>query len=473
MLDRRLAAHRLRARRRVRAARGGRVLPRRPARRWRARRSSSTPSSCSSRWPRRRASSTCRRATRSTPSTSAATTWCSRASTGRRSCARATCARDAKMARLRELRPARAGVPRARLRRRHGRRAGGPPARLAPPRHGLRAPDAVGQALHGLGDLGRERARHDRDGRDPVRRREALERAPVSISLINCNSPLRWDDRMLSAMLEYNRANQAVDRHAVPPDGRDVAGVDPGHARAADGRGAAGIALTQLVQPGCPVVFGSFLSNTDMQSGSPSFGTPESAIGLLCTGQIARHFGLPFRSGGGLTSSQTAGRPGGLRGADDDAPDVPRRRQLRHARRRLARGRARVVLREVHRRHRDPADAQARVPRRSRSTRTRSRSAPTRRSAPAGTSSAPRTRSSTSATASTGRCCPRPRTSTAGRRTAARTPPSARGGSRRRRSTTTSSRRSTTRCATSCATTSPAAASSSATSRSRPRPNPF
>jgi trimethylamine--corrinoid protein Co-methyltransferase len=66
-----------------------------------------------------------------------------------------------------------------------------------------------------------------------------------------------------------------------------------------------GIALTQLVNPGCPVVFGSFLSNTDMQSGSPSFGTPESAIGLLCTGQIARHFDLPWRSGGGLTSSQT------------------------------------------------------------------------------------------------------------------------------------------------------------------------
>jgi trimethylamine---corrinoid protein Co-methyltransferase len=53
------------------------------------------------------------------------------------------------------------------------------------------------------------------------------------------------------------------------------------------------------------VVFGSFLSNIDMQSGSPSFGTPESAIGLLCTGQLARHYGLPFRTGGGLNSSQT------------------------------------------------------------------------------------------------------------------------------------------------------------------------
>ena len=65
-----------------------------------------------------------------------------------------------------------------------------------------------------------------------------------------------------------------------------------------------GIALSQLIRPGSPVVFGSFLSNIDMQSGSPQFGTPESAMGLLCTGQIARHFGLPFRGGGGLNSSQ-------------------------------------------------------------------------------------------------------------------------------------------------------------------------
>ncbi len=67
-----------------------------------------------------------------------------------------------------------------------------------------------------------------------------------------------------------------------------------------------GIALAQLIRPGCPVIFGSFLSNIDMQSGSPSFGTPESALGLLCTGQLARHYGLPFRTGGGLNSSQTA-----------------------------------------------------------------------------------------------------------------------------------------------------------------------
>ena len=137
-----------------------------------------------------------------------------------------------------------------------------------------------------------------------------LPSSPVSISLINCNSPLRWDDRMLSAMVEYNRANQAVVMTPFLLMGAMSPVSIPATLVQQIAEALAGIALCQLVQPGCPVVFGSFLSNTDMQSGSPSFGTPESAIGLLCTGQIARHFGLPFRSGGGLTASQTVDAQG-------------------------------------------------------------------------------------------------------------------------------------------------------------------
>src|SRR5919201_1178374 len=136
--------------------------------------------------------------------------------------------------------------------------------------------------------------------------REAIAQTPCSISLINCNSPLRWDDRMLSAMVEYNRANQAVVLTPFLLMGAMSPVSIPATLVQLIAEALSGIALCQLVQPGCPVVFGSFLSNTDMKSGSPSFGTPESAIGLLCTGQIARHFNLPWRSGGGLTASQTA-----------------------------------------------------------------------------------------------------------------------------------------------------------------------
>jgi trimethylamine---corrinoid protein Co-methyltransferase len=134
--------------------------------------------------------------------------------------------------------------------------------------------------------------------------REAIEKTPALISLINCNSPLRWDDRMLEAQFEYTAANQPVVLTPFILMGAMSPVTIPAALVQQITEALSGIALSQLIRPGAPVVFGSFLSNIDMQSGSPTFGTPESGIGLLCTGQIARHFNLPFRTGGGLTSSQ-------------------------------------------------------------------------------------------------------------------------------------------------------------------------
>lgn len=134
--------------------------------------------------------------------------------------------------------------------------------------------------------------------------RDVIEQTPVSISLINCNSPLRWDDRMLEAQFEYSAANQPVVLTPFILMGAMSPVTIPAALVQQMAEALSGIALSQLIRPGCPVIFGSFLSNIDMQSGSPTFGTPESGMGLLCTGQIARHFGLPFRSGGTLTSSQ-------------------------------------------------------------------------------------------------------------------------------------------------------------------------
>lgn len=134
--------------------------------------------------------------------------------------------------------------------------------------------------------------------------REAIEQTPATISLINCNSPLHWDDRMLESLWEYASAGQPVILTPFLLMGAMSPVTIPAALVQQIAEALSGIALAQLIRPGTPVVFGSFLSNIDMQSGSPTFGTPESGIGLLCTGQIARHFGLPFRTGGGLTSSQ-------------------------------------------------------------------------------------------------------------------------------------------------------------------------
>lgn len=135
--------------------------------------------------------------------------------------------------------------------------------------------------------------------------RSAIVDTPALISLVNCNSPLRWDDRMLDSLREYALAGQPV----VPTPFLLMGAMSPVTIPATLAQQIAealtGIALAELINPGTPVVFGSFLSNIDMQSGSPQFGTPESGIGLLCTGQIARSFNLPFRGGGGLNSSQS------------------------------------------------------------------------------------------------------------------------------------------------------------------------
>ena len=220
-----------------------------------------------------------------------------------------------------------------------------------------------------------------------------------------------------------------------------------------------GIALAQLIRPGCPVIFGSFLSNIDMQSGSPMFGTPESAIGLLCTGQIARHFGLPFRSGGGADVEPGARRAGGVRGADDDAADVPGGHELGDAHRRLARGRAGVVLREVHHRRRAAEDAAGGVHSAG------DRRGVTRLRCPSGGRawrSLPRRRAHDGAVPHLllpAVRCRRRTTTRSGCVPAATTPPPARRGSTRPSSTSTSNRHSTSRSAPSSRTTSTGAAS--------------
>jgi len=132
---------------------------------------------------------------------------------------------------------------------------------------------------------------------------------------VNANSPLRWDDRMLDSLLIYAEAGQAV----VLTPFLLMGAMSPVSLPAALAQQLAetlvGIALVQTVRPGCPVVMGGFLSATDMQSGAPSFGGPESFMGLLASGQLARRWGLPWRSGGGaLTSSPAVDAQAGYEG---------------------------------------------------------------------------------------------------------------------------------------------------------------
>lgn len=135
--------------------------------------------------------------------------------------------------------------------------------------------------------------------------RAAVEREPVLFGIINANSPRRFDTRMIGSLIALAEANQISVLTPFILMGAMGPVSIPAALAQQTAEALTGIALTQLVRPGSPAVLGSFVSHTDMQSGSPGFGGPESAIGLLVSGQIARRHGLLWRSGGGgLTSSQ-------------------------------------------------------------------------------------------------------------------------------------------------------------------------
>jgi trimethylamine---corrinoid protein Co-methyltransferase len=129
---------------------------------------------------------------------------------------------------------------------------------------------------------------------------------PVLFANCNVNSPLHFDVRMLEGILGYAAAGQVVIVTPFLLMGAMAPVSVPAALVQQCVEALAGIALVQLVRPGNPCVLGSFLSATDMKSGSPAFGGPESALGLYASGQIARRLELPWRSGGGTLTASPA-----------------------------------------------------------------------------------------------------------------------------------------------------------------------
>ena len=133
-----------------------------------------------------------------------------------------------------------------------------------------------------------------------------LETHPVTLSLINANSPLVWDSVMLGAARAYAEANQATLLTPFILAGAMAPVTAAGVAAQTLAEALAGMTFVQLTRPGAPVVLGSFASSMSMQSGAPTFGTPEPALVLYTMASLARRLGVPFRSGGSLCASKVA-----------------------------------------------------------------------------------------------------------------------------------------------------------------------
>jgi trimethylamine--corrinoid protein Co-methyltransferase len=131
-----------------------------------------------------------------------------------------------------------------------------------------------------------------------------LQDRTVMTSLINASSPLVWDATMLDAAEVYASNNQACIITPFILAGAMAPTTSAGVISQTLAESLVGMAFTQLVRPGAPVVFGSFASSMSMLTGAPTFGTPEPAIVLYTVAALARRLGVPFRSGGSLCASK-------------------------------------------------------------------------------------------------------------------------------------------------------------------------
>ncbi len=135
---------------------------------------------------------------------------------------------------------------------------------------------------------------------------DALQERTFVLALANANSPMSWDHAMLGSAKVYAENNQAVLVTPFILAGAMAPSTVAGAATQTLAEAMAGMAFTQIVRPGAPVIFGSFASSMSMQSGAPTFGTPEPALMLYLVAQLARRLGVPFRSGGNFTASKVA-----------------------------------------------------------------------------------------------------------------------------------------------------------------------
>ena len=131
-----------------------------------------------------------------------------------------------------------------------------------------------------------------------------LDDRTVMTSLVNINSPLTFDNVMMGALEHYAAANQACIVSPFIVGGAMAPVSVAGTLTQVLAEVLAGVAYSQLVRPGAPVIFGAFVTSIDMGSGAPTFGTPEASLVTYGAGQLARRLNLPFRSAGSFNGSK-------------------------------------------------------------------------------------------------------------------------------------------------------------------------
>ncbi|MBN9072022.1 MAG: trimethylamine methyltransferase family protein [Rhizobiales bacterium] len=132
---------------------------------------------------------------------------------------------------------------------------------------------------------------------------EEMPENPSVTTIISVNSPRRLDEAMAEGLMTMAGFGQPVCVTPFTLMGAMSPVTLAGALAQQNAEALFGVVLTQLVRPGAPVIYGAFTSNVDMRSGAPAFGTPENAKANVASGQLARRYGLPYRTTPGSASN--------------------------------------------------------------------------------------------------------------------------------------------------------------------------
>ncbi|MGX5849216.1 trimethylamine methyltransferase family protein [Mesorhizobium sp. PL10] len=134
---------------------------------------------------------------------------------------------------------------------------------------------------------------------------DVMETTPVITGNANCNSPLLWDETMLGAIRAYSRRNQPILCSPFALGGANTPASAAPTVAQLNAEALAGLSYTQVIRQGSPAIYGHFLSAVSMRSGAPMAGTPEISLMNFMIGQMARFYGVPWRSSNLLGGSKT------------------------------------------------------------------------------------------------------------------------------------------------------------------------
>lgn len=145
--------------------------------------------------------------------------------------------------------------------------------------------------------------------------KDFMETHPVVVGNVNGNSPLVWDETMLGAMRAFNRRNQPVLCSPFVLGGANTPASTAAAVAQLNAEALSALAYSQVVRKGCPAIYGHYLSTVSMSSGAPMAGTPEISLMNFMLGQLARYYGVPWRTSNTLGGAKTLDAQAGYESA--------------------------------------------------------------------------------------------------------------------------------------------------------------